>query len=58
MNNIQPGGDKTRSLRGGSWFGNRDLARADGRYNSRPNDRSYDYGFRVVLVSPILDTDH
>ena len=58
IRNIQPGGDETRSLRGGSWDSNQGLARADYRNYYHPDYRSFGYGFRVVLVSPILDTDH
>ena len=55
---IQPGGERARSLRGGSWFNDRVNARADYRHYNLPYDRYSGYGFRVVLVSPILDTDH
>ena len=58
MNNIQPGGDKTRSLRGGSWGSDQGGARADDRGINHPDFRFNFYGFRVVLVSPIVDTDH
>ena len=59
IGNIQPGGEKTRSVRGGSWLFYLDGARADYRYDFyHPFDRNDLCGFRVVLVSPILDTDH
>jgi len=49
INNIQPSGDKMRSLRGGSWRGNRDDARADDRHIFHPFNRSSDFGFRLVF---------
>jgi hypothetical protein len=38
-----------RVLRGGSWGGNRDYARASYRYTLDPNSRGDRYGFRVVV---------
>jgi formylglycine-generating enzyme required for sulfatase activity len=38
-----------RVLRGGSWSGDRYVARAAFRYRYDPNGRRNDYGFRVVL---------
>ncbi|MEA3275130.1 MAG: formylglycine-generating enzyme family protein [Pseudomonadota bacterium] len=46
-------GSDQRSLRGGSWGGNRDGASAAFRYDSNPNLRNTGFGFRVVCVSPI-----
>ncbi|MBK9315399.1 MAG: SUMF1/EgtB/PvdO family nonheme iron enzyme [Acidobacteria bacterium] len=37
-----------RLLRGGSWYDNRDFARAVYRVNSSPRSRIYNIGFRVV----------
>ncbi|MCB9430707.1 MAG: SUMF1/EgtB/PvdO family nonheme iron enzyme [Ardenticatenaceae bacterium] len=45
-----------RALRGGSWFSNQDLVRSSYRLDARPNDRSYDGGFRLVrLVAHLID---
>ena len=43
-----------RVLRGGSWFDFRDSARASYRYSFDPVDRSFDVGFRVVCVRPLI----
>ncbi len=43
---------ESRVLRGGSWGGNQDLARAAHRDGGLPDDRDYDVGFRVVCASP------
>ena len=50
---IQPGGKESRVLRGGSWGGSRDSARAGSRFSFRPGFRNYSIGFRVVSSSPI-----
>ena len=50
---IQPGGEESRVLRGGSWVSYRDAARADVRFINHPNNRFYYLGFRVVCSSPI-----
>jgi formylglycine-generating enzyme required for sulfatase activity len=42
-----------RVLRGGSWFYDRVGARCAFRFLSHPDYRYYDFGFRVVCVSPI-----
>jgi formylglycine-generating enzyme required for sulfatase activity len=44
------GSDNWRELRGGSWFNYQDHARAAARYDDLPDDRSINYGFRVVVV--------
>jgi formylglycine-generating enzyme required for sulfatase activity len=46
-----------RVLRGGSWYHNRVFARAAFRYRYSPDYRNYFLGFRVVCLSPSLDTD-
>jgi formylglycine-generating enzyme required for sulfatase activity len=49
----------SRVLRGGSWVNDQDLVRAAYRSYYDPNVRSYNLGFRVVLVFPLLTaTDH
>jgi formylglycine-generating enzyme required for sulfatase activity len=40
-------------LRGGSWDGNQDDARAGSRSGDHPDDRSGNAGFRVLCASPI-----
>ena len=50
---IQLGGRKARVLRGGSWYSNRVVARADYRVNYEPDDRYNEFGFRVVVSSSI-----
>lgn len=52
-NRVQPGGTKSRVLRGGSWAN--DDARAGARYFSPPNDRDYFIGLRVVCSSPFAE---
>ena len=52
---ILPGslkGEDRRAVRGGSWDFDEDFARCAYRSGSRPDDRSYDGGFRLVRVSP------
>ena len=51
--NVEPGGDGARVLRGGSWFVNQGLARSESRNDNQPRFRDYDFGFRVVVSSPI-----
>jgi len=50
---VQPGGQKSRVLRGGSWGVDRGGARADYRSFSHPGSRGSSSGFRVVVWSPI-----
>jgi len=45
--------DVRRVLRGGSWYFNRDFARAAYRAHDDPGYRDYGVDFRVVLSSPI-----
>jgi formylglycine-generating enzyme required for sulfatase activity len=47
------GGDVPRVVRGGSWYYYRELARCAYRYHDHPDFRYYNFGFRVVRVSPI-----
>ncbi len=49
---IDPGGEESRVLRGGSWFFDRDYARADYRDDNPPDFRFFNFGFRVVVSSP------
>ena len=49
---VQPGGETSRVLRGGSWFSIRDYARAGYRDLSHPGVRYSYFGFRVVCSSP------
>jgi formylglycine-generating enzyme required for sulfatase activity len=42
---------RNRTLRGGSWNNEARYARATCRFNFRPDDVKYDFGFRVVLGS-------
>jgi formylglycine-generating enzyme required for sulfatase activity len=44
-----------RVLRGGSWIDNQDGCRAADRNRNDPDDRSYDFGFRLCLSSPITN---
>jgi len=47
-------GTGPRVVRGGSWRGDRSLARCVGRHDHDPGGRRYfNLGFRVVRVSPI-----
>jgi formylglycine-generating enzyme required for sulfatase activity len=50
---VGPEGSGSRVLRGGSWVGGRDRARAGYRLDTPPDDRCGDDGFRVVCASPI-----
>jgi hypothetical protein len=50
---TQKAGTGSRVLRGGSWDLNQDVARAEFRYNYHPRARYNDFGFRVVVLSPI-----
>ena len=50
---VQPGGQESRVLRGGSWYFFQDYARADFRYYDHPDFRDYVIGFRVVCSVPI-----
>ncbi len=52
---VQAGGTESRVLRGGSWNGSQDNARAGSRGSSPPDFRYYNIGFRVVCSSPIAD---
>ena len=56
---IEEGADEfsSRVFRGGSWFGDRDLARCAGRGHFDPGDRDDFVGFRVVCSSPISTSD-
>jgi formylglycine-generating enzyme required for sulfatase activity len=48
-----PGGSESRVVRGGSWDGSQDDARAAYRSNGAPDCRGAGVGFRVLLSSPI-----
>ena len=50
---TQPGGRESRVLRGGSWSGPQENARASFRDHYLPGYRGYYVGFRVVCSSPI-----
>ena len=50
---TQREGRESRVLRGGSWYYDRDLARADDRNYGLPRFRDDDLGFRVLCGSPI-----
>jgi formylglycine-generating enzyme required for sulfatase activity len=52
--NIGPSGSAARVVRGGSWLGDRDVARATFRNGSGPGNRSGDIGFRVCVRPPDL----
>ena len=47
-----------RTWRGGSWYANRDYARAASRYSSTPNSRLNYYGFRVLVRRPPSHHEH
>jgi formylglycine-generating enzyme required for sulfatase activity len=47
-------GDGRRVVRGGSWDGGRDLARAASRHGVNPANRDYPLGVRLVCSSPIF----
>ena len=47
-------GDGRRVVRGGSWFGDRECARAASRHGCDPNHRDNDIGFRLVCLAPIF----
>ena len=49
---IQPFGRAARVVRGGSWFSDHLDARASYRAWGRPDDRYYNFGFRLVISSP------
>ena len=42
-----------RVVRGGSWRGDPRVARASSRSRNLPDHRNYDFGFRLVISSPI-----
>ena len=44
-------GSEMRVLRGGSWYYSVGVAAASFRYRNNPDDRDFDFGFRVVAVS-------
>jgi formylglycine-generating enzyme required for sulfatase activity len=50
--NPDSSGDR-RMLRGGSWLGDPELARAAGRVRLDPGLRDRSLGFRVLLSAPI-----
>ncbi|MCP4467207.1 MAG: SUMF1/EgtB/PvdO family nonheme iron enzyme, partial [Halieaceae bacterium] len=50
------GGTAARAVRGGSWFSDPGIARADFRFRFSPVDRSLDLGFRVLSASPSRTT--
>jgi len=50
---IQAGGGVSRVVRGGSWYLDQGLARADHRSDDHPYYRSASLGFRVLCASPI-----
>ncbi|MBL3527217.1 MAG: SUMF1/EgtB/PvdO family nonheme iron enzyme [gamma proteobacterium endosymbiont of Lamellibrachia anaximandri] len=52
--NTQASGTANRVLRGGSWVGGLDFARASFRNHSGPDHRDYDLGFRLSCSSPIM----
>lgn len=49
--------ENPRALRGGSWYSNQDLSCSYGRIWDLPKYRNNTIGFRVVCLSPSLDTD-
>jgi formylglycine-generating enzyme required for sulfatase activity len=49
---IDPGDDRPRVLRGGSWNFNQAFARCPLRISFNPLARSNNIGFRVVCLSP------
>ena len=51
---INYNNEKSRALRGGSWFDLDSNARAFSRNYRNPHNRNYDYGFRLVCV-PLLN---
>jgi formylglycine-generating enzyme required for sulfatase activity len=51
---VELTGDSRRSVRGGSWLDYRVFARCAVRYGSLPDDRYYNFGFRVCCASPIF----
>ena len=46
---MRHGSGSDRVLRGGSWSSNAKYCRMSRRNSSTPDNRSNDYGFRVVL---------
>ena len=54
-NRCQVEGESARVLRGGSWFINQVNARSEYRNLNQPHSRSNDFGFRVVVSSPIQE---
>ncbi len=44
---------EARVVRGGSWNNNTNNMRSSARNNNNPDDRSYDFGFRVLCSSHI-----
>ncbi len=53
LSNVDVADDQLRVLRGGSWFNHPDHVRSSLRNDLTPDDRSYDFGFRVLCSSPI-----
>jgi formylglycine-generating enzyme required for sulfatase activity len=54
-NEYDDSGESRRLLRGGSWNYRRDLARAAYRFHYHPGSRNYNFGLRLVRVSPIFE---
>jgi formylglycine-generating enzyme required for sulfatase activity len=52
---IPSGQQDSRVLRGGSWYGNQDIARSAYRSWDNPNYRYNDVGVRVLCSSPIVE---
>jgi formylglycine-generating enzyme required for sulfatase activity len=48
--------ESARAVRGGSWYNDRDLARAAYRLHDHPGDRDLSLGLRVVRSSPIISS--
>ncbi len=51
----EPGTEAPRALRGGSWINNQRGAAVAYRFRLHPGLRSFNFGFRVCLASPIVD---
>jgi formylglycine-generating enzyme required for sulfatase activity len=51
--NVTLSGQSRRVVRGGAWYDARADARAAGRYDSAPDNRNNNVGFRLACSSPI-----